>query len=263
MTEIVSRRRDRAFALPSAPEQVLELAWGAATDVGRRRTVNEDSVIAVPGCYAVADGLGGHSAGDLASDAAVDGLHQRARSRARRGGIFEPGDVGEALVAASADIAAATRGVAYGSGTTGTTFHITTFDDIAWKRGQSGSPVSNTYWFTVVQPNAGSASAALEVSRVEWYPTPGATPPTLNYWYRRKWVDLTSDTDVAKVPTWMELLLVECVRVVALGSEKGDTGARLSALMSGPLYAAAASEDARLRPDWNRVEVVADGGLKS
>ena len=153
--------------------------------------------------------------------------------------------------------------VAYGSGTTETTFNITTFDDIAWKRGQSGTPVSGKFWFTVVQPNAGAASAALEVARLEWYPTPGATPPTLNYWYRRKWVDLTSDTDVAKVPTWIELLLVECVRAVAIGSEKGDTNERVTALMSGPIYAAAASEDARLRPDWNRVEVVADGGLKS
>ena len=107
MTEIVSRHRSRVFSLPGAPGQPLELAWGAATDIGLRRTVNEDSVIAVPGMFAVADGLGGHAAGDVASDAA-----------ARRGGILQPRDVVEALAAAGADIAGASRGIAYGSGTT-------------------------------------------------------------------------------------------------------------------------------------------------
>ncbi|MBO9578231.1 MAG: serine/threonine-protein phosphatase [Microbacteriaceae bacterium] len=118
MTEIVSRRRSRTFSLPGAPEQVLELVWGAATDVGLRRAQNEDSVIAVPGVYAVADGLGGHAAGDVASDAAVTRLEQKARTRLRRGAIFGAQDVAEALVAAGEDIAHATRGVPYGGGTT-------------------------------------------------------------------------------------------------------------------------------------------------
>lgn len=118
MTEIVSRRRSRAFALSAAPEQVLELAWGAGSDVGLRRSANEDSVVAMPGVFAVADGLGGHAAGDVASDAAVASLARRAKSRARRGGILEAGDVVEALVEASADIVRATRGALHGSGTT-------------------------------------------------------------------------------------------------------------------------------------------------
>lgn len=118
MTEIVSRRRTKAFALPDRDDHVLELAWGAATDVGLRRSVNEDSLVAVPGVFAVADGLGGHSAGDVASDAAVSRLAQKARSRQRRGAIMAAQDVVDALVAASEDIATATHGVAYGSGTT-------------------------------------------------------------------------------------------------------------------------------------------------
>ena len=54
------------------------LAWGTATDVGHRRQVNEDSYIALPPIFAVADGMGGHAAGDLASDAVVTRLHAAA-----------------------------------------------------------------------------------------------------------------------------------------------------------------------------------------
>ena len=45
----------------------VELLHGAATDVGRVREVNEDSFLAVPPVFAVADGMGGHEGGDVAS----------------------------------------------------------------------------------------------------------------------------------------------------------------------------------------------------
>jgi protein phosphatase len=45
----------------------VELRWGAATDVGQVRQVNEDSLVAQPPVFAVADGMGGHSGGDVAS----------------------------------------------------------------------------------------------------------------------------------------------------------------------------------------------------
>lgn len=47
---------------------------GVATSVGRVRRVNEDSYLAVPPLFAVADGMGGHGAGDLASRLAVEEL---------------------------------------------------------------------------------------------------------------------------------------------------------------------------------------------
>lgn len=50
-----------------APARHLVLEAGAATDVGRRRTVNEDSLVAEFPVYIVADGMGGHAAGDRAS----------------------------------------------------------------------------------------------------------------------------------------------------------------------------------------------------
>ncbi len=54
------------------------LSWSsaAASDVGRVRTVNEDACLDVPqqGIWAVADGMGGHDAGDFASRMIVDAL---------------------------------------------------------------------------------------------------------------------------------------------------------------------------------------------
>jgi protein phosphatase len=50
----------------------VELHHGAATDVGRVREVNEDAYLAVPPVYVVADGMGGHEGGDVASAIAVE-----------------------------------------------------------------------------------------------------------------------------------------------------------------------------------------------
>jgi protein phosphatase len=48
------------------------LFWQVATDVGGRRAHNEDAYGTGPGVVVVADGLGGHSAGEVAATIAVD-----------------------------------------------------------------------------------------------------------------------------------------------------------------------------------------------
>ncbi|WP_435299286.1 PP2C family protein-serine/threonine phosphatase [Timonella sp. A28] len=50
----------------------MEQAWGAATNSGRKRRVNEDSYLASLPIFVVADGMGGHKRGDLASAIAID-----------------------------------------------------------------------------------------------------------------------------------------------------------------------------------------------
>ncbi len=53
------------------------LAWGAATDAGRVRSGNEDAYVAEAMIFGVADGMGGHQAGEVASAIAASTLRDR------------------------------------------------------------------------------------------------------------------------------------------------------------------------------------------
>ena len=48
--------------------------WGSATDTGRVRTVNQDRLFVAPTLFVVADGMGGHQAGEVAAEIAVEGF---------------------------------------------------------------------------------------------------------------------------------------------------------------------------------------------
>ena len=53
---------------------------GTKTDVGRRREVNEDSFLVHEPLFVVADGMGGHVAGDIASSTAIDTIKEESSS---------------------------------------------------------------------------------------------------------------------------------------------------------------------------------------
>jgi protein phosphatase len=73
----------------------MRLSSFAGTDVGRARSGNEDSYFCGRTVFAVADGLGGHQGGEVASAAAVEPL------AALDGREFaEPGEAAETLAAA-------------------------------------------------------------------------------------------------------------------------------------------------------------------
>ncbi len=99
-------------------DEALVLEWAGRTDVGLKRAVNEDSLVTVPGILAVADGLGGHAAGDRASASVVRRLADAAKRRARRSGVMDDGDADRAIQRAGGDIESESAGVRYGSGTT-------------------------------------------------------------------------------------------------------------------------------------------------
>lgn len=52
-------------------ELEVVLSWHGSSVVGHRREVNQDSYVAMPPMFAVADGMGGHAAGEIASEAVV------------------------------------------------------------------------------------------------------------------------------------------------------------------------------------------------
>ena len=73
----------------------MRLSSFAGTDVGRARSGNEDSYFCGRTVFAVADGLGGHQGGEVASAAAVEPL---AALDGRE--LADPGEAAEALAAA-------------------------------------------------------------------------------------------------------------------------------------------------------------------
>jgi serine/threonine protein phosphatase PrpC len=92
----------------------IHLAWGASTDRGRRRTTNEDSFLADHPLFLVADGMGGHEAGEVASAAAISAFLPLVGK-----GTLSVDDVREALSTAKTTVKAIAA--ARGSGAAGTT----------------------------------------------------------------------------------------------------------------------------------------------
>ena len=96
-----------------APGHALTIRAGSATDVGLRRKVNEDSLVVGHPMYAVADGMGGHEAGDKASQAVVAQL----RAIVGREDLT-PDDVADAIDAAHGSVRLVAEGRPRGAGST-------------------------------------------------------------------------------------------------------------------------------------------------
>jgi len=123
VTTIGTNNAGETFTLPGGI--TVRLAWAAETDVGRRRKANEDSFIARVPVFAVADGMGGHLSGDLASAAVVDRLDETIT-----GSVVAPQLVELALEEATRDIAVIAGDSELGVGTTVTGAVLTLADGI-------------------------------------------------------------------------------------------------------------------------------------
>jgi protein phosphatase len=123
MSHLGTDKTAHRIPLPSGGEIVL--SWAARSDVGHRRASNEDSVVVASPMFAVADGMGGHAAGDRASAAAVEHL------RPRKGITFLDIETLESSLAAAAnDIDTLAEGIPVGVGTTVTGAALMLIDDL-------------------------------------------------------------------------------------------------------------------------------------
>ena len=126
MTEIGDSNAHMSVALPGQGEAALKLTWSFLSDRGNKRAVNEDSVVANAPLFAVADGMGGHSAGDIASAAVVTRLGDIS-GRA----YIDADTIDRALESALADIDRVGDESLLGTGTTVTGVAMTIVDDRA------------------------------------------------------------------------------------------------------------------------------------
>lgn len=95
------------------PDGTIELSWAGVTHTGRRREINQDALLTSYPLFIVADGMGGHIGGEIASASTVE----------RLGGVVDDGPVNpktieKALARAVKDIASHPETTDDGTGTT-------------------------------------------------------------------------------------------------------------------------------------------------
>lgn len=108
------------------PDGPLDLRWAAVTDTGRRREVNQDAMFASYPLFVVADGMGGHVGGEIASASTIDRLKVVADA-----GVVTPKAIEKALVRAVKDIASHPEATDDGTGTTLTGVYLDTSGESA------------------------------------------------------------------------------------------------------------------------------------
>ena len=108
------------------PGGAIDLAWAEVTHTGRRREVNQDALFTAYPLFVVADGMGGHIGGEIASASAI----------ARLRGVVDDGPVTpktieKALAKAVKDIGAHPETTDDGTGTTVTGVYLDTAGEAA------------------------------------------------------------------------------------------------------------------------------------
>lgn len=96
-----------------ADGDVVVLSWAGITDQGRRRDSNQDAFLTEYPLFVVADGMGGHAGGEIASSSTISRLREVVN-----GAEVTPATIEHALEQAVADIATHPDTTDEGTGTT-------------------------------------------------------------------------------------------------------------------------------------------------
>lgn len=113
MTETIAFASSREVDAGSGRR--VDLRWAAISDTGRRRDVNQDSLIVEFPIVAVADGMGGYTAGEVASAAVTSRLQELATAG---DDAVSEASIEDALRRAVSDLAESVEDVSPGTGTT-------------------------------------------------------------------------------------------------------------------------------------------------
>jgi hypothetical protein len=135
---------------------------------------------------------------------------------------------------------------------------LTTPQELANLRSSSVTVTSNFYWATVVYPAQTSRTEAPPPPRLELYPTPSSTTTDfpIHLWYRAGWSELYNAADVADVPLYAHLALIQTVRAVVAGLNEnllepgGGIEGYMGNVMGGKVWESAVTTDGLQQPDY-------------
>lgn len=120
MSETASHSRaQRGHRTVPLAQGTLQLSWASITDTGRRRETNQDALLADYPLFIVADGMGGHIGGEIASASVIARIAPLASTRHVTTKLIE-----KALARAVKDIIAHPDTTDEGTGTTVTGVYL-------------------------------------------------------------------------------------------------------------------------------------------
>lgn len=124
MSDAPTTVQSHTVTLPGGEDAIL--TWAGVTHRGRKRDTNQDALLTAYPLFVVADGMGGHIGGEIASASTVDRL-QRMVGR----GPVSPEGIEKALIKAVRDIGDHPETTDEGTGTTVTGVYLDVTDDQA------------------------------------------------------------------------------------------------------------------------------------